>query len=873
MSNFDQVHYKLVDQLTALRERVAELEQLERQHQHKQVELEQQIKGLQAQLTTANIADVDIENHLEAVTKVEIPITLRRLQHEISQRQQVDAALGESEERLRLALDAANMGFWDWNILTETVVWSEIHELLFGLVPGSFDGTYETFLSCIHPEDRESVMQEIGACLENKTDYEDEFRVVWPDKSVHWIAGKGKFFYDDQGQPVRMIGVCRDITESKHSEENTRQLVTKVQSQANVLNAILATSVDHIYIFNHTGHYQYVSHGGAAILGLHPQQMIGKTVQELDLPQELIDKINGQCLAVMKAGESIKDECEYVAADSTHYYEYILTPLRNVDHEIEGVITVSRDITEHKLAEQFMRHSEARFRRLFESNLMGVAFWNIDGFITDANDAYLQLVGYTREEFDTLGKINWRELTPLEYQELDDRAIAEVKVNGISQIYEKQYQQRNGRRVSIVLGIALLNDCHDQGVAFVLDISERKLVEEQRDRLLYAERIARKEAEIANRVKDEFLAVLSHELRTPLNPILGWSRLLRSRQFDAKTTDRALETIERNARLQTQLIEDLLDVSRILQGKLSLDVCPVSLAMVIEAAIDTVRLAADAKGIKIQNIFDSDLGLVMGDANRLQQVVWNLLSNAVKFTPPGGTVEIHLKEVDHQAQIQVIDTGKGITPKFLPYVFDYFRQADGTTTRKFGGLGLGLAIVRQVVELHGGTVHAKSSGEGLGATFTVNLPLLRKNETMNHEDKNPVLANSQPPTLSGARVLIVDDEPDIRDLLTFILEDYDVEVTAVSSAQEALEVLAQFLPDVVVSDIGMPDIDGYMLVRQIRQRSPQEGRNIPAIALTAYAGEINQQQALAAGFQLHISKPVEPDELIEAIASLLISRG
>ncbi|MBD2503102.1 PAS domain S-box protein [Anabaena azotica] len=871
MPNVDQVNGKLADELTALRQRVAELEQLERYYQHRQVKLEQQIEDLAAKLAKAHIADVPLDNHQEKVPSLDISATLQQLQQEISQRQQVDAALGESEERLRLALEAANLGFWDWNILTKKVVWSENHELLFGLVPGSFDGNYKTFVSCIHPEDRESVTQVITDCLKNKTDYYHEFRVVWSDKSVHWIAAKGKFFSNDQGQPVRMIGVCMEITESKLSEEHTRQLAIQVQEQANVLNAILATSVDHIYILNRAGRYQYVSHGGAALLGLHPQQMIGKSLQELDLPQELINKVNQQFTSVLETGKPIKDESEYETADGTHYYEYILTPLRNVDQEIEGIITVSRDITEHKRAEKSIRNSEGRFRRLFESNLIGVAFWTIDGYITDANDAYLQTVGYTREEFENLGKLNWLELTPPEYQHLDDRAIAEVKANGISRLYEKQYIHRNGRRVSIVLGIALLNDCDDQGVAFVLDISERKLAEQQRDRLLCAERIARKEAEIANRIKDEFLAVLSHELRTPLNPILGWSKLLRSREFDAATTDRALETIERNARLQTQLIEDLLDVSRILQGKLSLNVSPVSLPIVIEAAIDTVRLAAEAKGIKIGSTFDSDIDQVIGDANRLQQVFWNLLSNAVKFTPAGGKVEIHLKQVNQQAQIQVIDTGKGITPEFLPYVFDYFRQADGTTTRKFGGLGLGLAIVRQVVELHGGTVVAKSAGEGLGATFTVNLPLLLKNETMNEEAQIPVSANSQPPSLSGVRVLIVDDEPDIRDLVTFILEDYEVEVTAVSSAQEALEALSQSLPDVLVSDIGMPEVDGYMLMRQIRERSPQAGGDIPAIALTAYAGEINQQQALAAGFHLHISKPVDPDALIDAIGSLINS--
>jgi len=438
MPNIDQVNGKLADELTALRQRVAELEQIEKYYQRRQVKLEQQIETLEAKLAKVHIADLPLDNQLGKATHPDISATLQLLQQEIFQRQQVDAALEESEERFRLALEAANLGFWDWNILATKVVWSANHELLFGLVPGSFDGSYEMFLSCIHPEDRKSVTQVINACLENKTDYYDEFRVVWPDKSLHWIAAKGKFCYDDQGQPVRMIGVCMDITDSKLSEENTRQLAIQVQEQANVLNAILATSVDNIYIFNRAGFYQYVSHGGAAILGFDPQQMIGKTVQDLDLPQEFIDKIKGQLLAVMESGEPIKDECEYVAADGIHYYEYILTPLRNVNQEIEGVITVSRDITKHKRTEQSLRNSESRFRRLFESNLIGVAFWTIDGYITDANDAYLQSVGYTREEFETLGKLNWLEFTPPEYQQLDDSAIAEVKANGIYRNYEKQ---------------------------------------------------------------------------------------------------------------------------------------------------------------------------------------------------------------------------------------------------------------------------------------------------------------------------------------------------------------------------------------------------------------------------------------------------
>ncbi|WP_413201241.1 PAS domain S-box protein [Nostoc piscinale] len=848
------------DELAALRQRVAELEELEIQYQCQQVALEAQLTELQTKLTTARINS----DH-----QADIALTLQQLQQEKAERQQIEVALQESEQLLRLAIDAAWMGFWDWNILPDKLIWSESHELLFGLTPGSFENTYAAFLACVHPEDRQSVTTNITTALTNKTNYKDEFRVIWPDQSLHWISSQGKFYYDKQGQATRMFGVCLDITGRKQTEENTRQLTSQVQEQANLLNAILATSVDHICIFDRAGRHQYISHGGAAILGFQPQEVVGKTLRELNLPNDFVEQVEIQQQAVIISGEPIKDECQLVTIEGLRDYEYILTPLRNHTQSIEGVIVVSRDITAHKKVEQSLRESEARFRRLFESNLVGVAFWNTEGFITDANDAYLQLVGYTRDEFAVVGKIDWRELTPPEYLDLDDRALADVQVSGVSQIYEKEYVQRNGKRVAVVLGIALLTDCQDRGVAFVLDISDRKRAEQERDRLLQTERIARQEAEIANRIKDEFLAVLSHELRTPLNPILGWAKLLRNRKFDEKTTKQALETIERNAKLQTQLIEDLLDVSRILQGKLSLNVCPVSLVMVVQAALETVRLAAEAKSIQIHTIFDPNIGQVMGDANRLQQVMWNLLSNAVKFTPNAGQVEIQVKEIDHQAQIQVSDTGKGISPEFLPYVFDYFRQADGTTTRKFGGLGLGLAIVRQVVEMHGGTVKADSPGEGLGAIFTVRIPLIVINEPVRRQENESLTSESEFGNLSDIKVLMVDDEPDIRDLITFILHDYGVAVTAVTSATAALAELSQSLPDILISDIGMPDVDGYMLIRQIRQLTPEQGGNVPAIALTAYAGEINQQQALTAGFQLHIPKPVDPDALVKAIASLL----
>ncbi len=438
-------------------------------------------------------------------------------------------------------------------------------------------------------------------------------------------------------------------------------------------------------------------------------------------------------------------------------------------------------------------------------------------------------------------------------------------------------------------------------IALLQATSDQVAVALERAQLMASLQRRKEELIQANRIKDEFLAVLSHELRTPLNPILGWSKLLQTKKYDEATTTRALETIERNAKLQTQLIEDLLDVSRILQGKLSLNIAPVNLETAIASAIETVRLAAEAKSINLRfTILDFGLEnshknlesidfikqpdnlksqiqvameanqrgdskfLVTGDSNRLQQVIWNLLSNAIKFTPQGGEVEISLESVGSQVQMRVSDTGKGINPDFLPYVFDYFRQADGATTRKFGGLGLGLAIVRHIVELHGGTVKAESLGEEQGANFAVMLPMIKI-----HPDNQQIV--SQPddsPDLNGLKVLLVDDERDTRELIAFILEQSGAVVIQTASAMEALRIMPQFRPNLLLSDIGMPEVDGYMLMRQIRAMSPELGGKIPAIAITAYAGEVDYQQAIAAGFGQHITKPVEPAKLLRAIANL-----
>lgn len=405
------------------------------------------------------------------------------------------------------------------------------------------------------------------------------------------------------------------------------------------------------------------------------------------------------------------------------------------------------------------------------------------------------------------------------------------------------------------------------------DITERKQVEQEREQLLAREKAARTQAEIANRTKDEFLSILSHELRTPLNAILGWTQMLRSRyNLDAAITARALETIERNAKGQATLIEDLLDISRIITGKLRLSVCPVNLVSVIEAAIDTVRPAAEAKSIRLQPILDPTASPVSGDPDRLQQIIWNLLANAIKFTPKGGRVQVRLERINSHVEVVVSDTGQGISPDFLPYVFDRFQQEDSSVTRKHGGLGLGLSIVRHLTELHGGTVKVYSPGEGLGATFMVELPLSVLQNPGNPERLHPATDMELPcehlPKLNGLHILVVDDEADARDLLVTILTECGAEATAVSSVQAAIAILENLQPDLLVSDIGMPGENGYDLIRQIRALDAEQGGHIPAVALTAYARVEDRTRALAAGFQMHIAKPVNLTEFVTVIASL-----
>jgi PAS domain S-box-containing protein len=444
-----------------------------------------------------------------------------------------------------------------------------------------------------------------------------------------------------------------------------------------------------------------------------------------------------------------------------------------------------------------------------------------------------------------------------------------------SQRREVMEIQAQGRWFSKTVDPVLNAQGQFTGAVFVLvDITDRKRIETERIQLLAREQEARVQAEVANRLKDEFLATLSHELRSPLNAMLGWTRLLNTRKLDAVTTARAMETIERTARAQAQLVEDLLDVSRIISGKMLLNLSSVELSNVIAATVETLSPAIEAKAIRLHLELNRATGAIVGDAARLQQVVWNLLSNAIKFTPSDGQVKVSLTQAKAGVEIAVSDTGQGINPEFVPYVFDRFRQADSSTTRTFGGLGLGLAIVRHLVELHGGTVQAASAGENQGATFTVHLPLTPQTPAPDQPNLPHRLPTLSPtlaalPSLQGIRVLVVDDEADARDYLTAALQECQAEVTIATSAAQAIATLAQVAPDLLISDIGMPEEDGYSLIRRIRALPAHQGGAIPAIATTAYARTEDQDRAITAGFQVHLPKPIEPTKLAAAILALV----
>ncbi|MBE9008774.1 PAS domain-containing protein [Pseudanabaenaceae cyanobacterium LEGE 13415] len=604
----------------------------------------------------------------------------------------------------------------------------------------------------------------------------------------------------------------------------------------------------------------------ADINGWSIEDHLGRTIRDI-LP-ELADEIEPMLQHVVETGEPILDfEITGETAAQPGVKRIWLAswfPLRDGQNQIIGINAVVQDITNRKQAEARLSESEERLRLALIAANQGLYDLNVQTGDAIVSPEYAQMLGYDPATFVETNAA-WRErLHPDDWERVSQTYIDYIA--GKTSEYRVEFRQRTRSgnwKWILSLGKIVAWDSEGQPLRMLgthTDISDRKAAEAEREQLLLREQTAREEAEKANRIKDEFLAVLSHELRTPLNPILGWIRLLQTGRLDPARMQQALSTIERNAQLQTQLIDDLLDVSRILRGKLKLNAAPVNLVTVIESAIETVRLAAEAKSIQIETTFQP-VGTVMGDAGRLQQIVWNLLTNAVKFTPNQGQVTVRLSEIDRDAQIQVIDTGKGISAAFLPQVFERFQQADSSTTRQFGGLGLGLAIARQLVELHGGTITADSLGEGQGATFTVRLPLIHSVQTI-----SPTIDSlKQSISLKGKRILVVDDEKDARELVQFILEQEGAIVTCAASAIEVLQILENQPIDLLISDIGMPDCDGYRLLEKLRS----QGKDYPAIALTAYASELDHARSRQAGFAKHLTKPLDPQGLIDAVSACL----
>jgi PAS domain S-box-containing protein len=523
-----------------------------------------------------------------------------------------------------------------------------------------------------------------------------------------------------------------------------------------------------------------------------------------------------------------------------------------------------------------LRESEARFEKAFQVSPDPLVISRIDdGTILEVNDSFASMTGYSRDEL--IGKST---LSLNLYADSADRlrAVAIMKEQNRLRDFEFPMRLKSGevRLYSMSAELFELRGDHCW-LTIGRDITDSKRAESDRERLLKTEKLAREEAEAAGRFKDEFLATISHELRTPLTSILGWAKMLNRGSLPESQTRHAFQVIEQNAKFQAQLVDDLLDTSRIMSGNLKIDAHPVDIESVLQNAVEVIRPSAKAKGIMVQIFINQRGGMVLGDANRLRQAIWNLLSNAVKFTNEDGRIEVRLGRTNGRIELSVTDSGIGIEPEFVPCIFERFRQAESTSTRRYGGLGLGLSIVRNVVEMHGGRVSASSPGKGRGSTFTMLLPaaLPRFQQTQNVEGKpEPKQLGERKVqeaglNLKGVRVLVVEDDPDTLELLRFILDRRGAEVNTAASTREALDVMEHWQPTALVSDLAMPEQDGYELIGRIRSRGSERGGNIPAVAVSAYTRTEDRIRALSAGFQMHLPKPVDPEELVATVASLV----
>jgi PAS domain S-box-containing protein len=672
---------------------------------------------------------------------------------------------------------------------------------------------------------------------------------------------------------------------------------------------LLDASVDGILAFDRDCYYTAWNRAMERISGKKSADVLGRHAFEV-FPF-LKETGEDKCFYEALAGKSsVSENRPYTIPETGRegFFRGYYSPLYDTQDQIAGGIAIIRDITERKRADAAAEEAHQRLTFHVENSPLAVIEWDSDFRVSRWSESAERLFGWAPEE--VIGK-----------HVGDWHFVFDEDVDGVEQVTNRQrlgaeflgvQRNRNYTRDGSVLYCEWYNSVlHNESgqlisvLSLVLDVTARELAAEERAQSLVREREARRQAEEADRLKDEFLATLSHELRTPLTSVLGWATLLRTGEVEETHIPRAIETIERNARSQARLIDDLLDVSRIITGNLRLDLRPINLAPIVEAAIHALRPTAEAKNIQLKMEFDSESCLVKGDPNRLRQVIWNLLMNAIKFTPRDGSVSVRLgcvvqdptslvpnptgnvqrqlpmrdskpeilPDCSSYVRLSVSDTGEGIAESFLPFVFDRFRQAEGSISRKQGGLGLGLAVARHLVELHGGNIRAESGGPQQGSTFIVDLPLAneRRDPARRQEREREIERRGTVPAvarLEGIRVLLVEDDEDSRKLLGMMLKKQGAEVTSASSSAEALSALGQISPDVVLSDIGMADEDGYELMRKVRALPAEGGGLTPAIALTGYATRKDRERALSAGYQLHLAKPVEPADLVAAIARL-----
>ncbi|HEX6719362.1 MAG TPA: PAS domain S-box protein [Pyrinomonadaceae bacterium] len=689
------------------------------------------------------------------------------------------------------------------------------------------------------------------------------------------------------------------LPDIKPSDEQTKYPITNLQSPELApywLSALIESADDAIISKTLEGIITSWNKGAERVFGYTADEVIGKSITIL-IPEGHLDE-EPAILARLRAGERIEHyETVRVRKDGKLIdISLTVSPIMGPKGQIIGASKIARDITEQRQARRALDEASERLKLALTAARLGDWSWDAKTDVVTMSETAARIFGIQPDASMTWTKL--RELFNEEDREPTRLAVEQALATHTD--YDIEYRVRHDDASEVWVsakgrGIYAGNGSIVGMLGFVQDISIRKTNEEtlrqQADALrtlneaaqrarAEAERAAAEnerlyhQAEESSRLKEEFLATISHELRTPLSAILGWAKMLRLGQLSSENTVKALDTIERNARAQAQLVDDLLDVSRIITGKLRMDVRPADPGSFIDAAVEAVRPAAEAKGVRVQKIIDTGTVSIPGDPVRLQQIVWNLLSNAIKFTPRGGHVQIRSERVDSHLEIIVSDTGQGISSDFLPHVFDRFRQADQKASRQYGGMGLGLAIVRHLVELHGGTVHASSEGEGKGATFTVSLPIspvyqVDASGARVHPAARDLLPAAEvTDRLDGLSILVVDDEPDTRDLLRQGLEYCGAKVEVVGSAAEAIETLKESVPDVLISDIGMPGTDGYDFIRQVRSLSSARAGKVAAIALTAYTRVEDRLHALRAGYDMHVPKPVELAELVAVAASV-----